>query len=116
MPSVIRSSAAVPHAKGSPLRWLPLGAALIAGAALSLDFVQPNVERPAPAAPAERQAAPPAPRSAPLNQRPYIPPIRIGSNEAPALQRRFEIPPPCGGLENRRDRDLLPVLCTGRRV
>jgi hypothetical protein len=58
-------------------------AALIAGAALSLDLAQRNLWRSAPAAPAERQAAPPEPRSAPLNQTPYIPPIRIGSSEAP---------------------------------
>jgi hypothetical protein len=85
MPAVIRAAAAFPYAKGLRLRWLPLVAALIAGAALSWDLAPRNLARTAPAAPAERHAAPPAPHSAPLNQTPYIPPIRIGSSEAPPV-------------------------------
>lgn len=86
MPAVIRVPAVFSHVKGLRLRWFPLVAALLAGAALLMDLAQRDPARSVPAAPAERQAAPPAQRSAPaapLNQTPYIPPIRIGSSEAP---------------------------------
>jgi hypothetical protein len=49
-------------------RWLPLATGFIAGAALALGLAQADHE------PADRQAAPPAP----LNERPYVPPVRIG--------------------------------------
>ena len=84
MPAVIRAPATFPYPKGL-LRWLPMIAVLVAGAALSLDLAQRTLVRPVPATPAERHAAPPAPVSSPLNQTPYIPPIRIGSSGAPPI-------------------------------
>ena len=58
--------------------WLPLIAGFIAGAALLFGLAQADRADPVPVAPADRQAAPPAAHPTPLNQTPYVPPIRIG--------------------------------------
>jgi hypothetical protein len=60
--------------------WLPLFAAFLAGAAV-VCLARAESMHSGSVAPAVRQPAPPAARSAPPNQVPYVPPIRIGSSE-----------------------------------
>jgi hypothetical protein len=68
------SLAAFRFEDGSRRGWLPLIAGLVAGAALLFCLARAEGADPVPVAPADRPAAPPAP----LNQKPYAPPIRIG--------------------------------------
>jgi hypothetical protein len=78
MAAVMRASlAAFRYESGSRRGWFPLIAVLIAGAALFC-LAQAHGADPVPVAPADRQAAPPAAQPTPLNQTPYVPPIRIG--------------------------------------
>src|SRR5208282_450314 len=72
------SPAALRYENGSRRGWLRRVAVFIAGAALSFCLAQADGADPVSAAKADRQAAPPAPQPAPLNQTPYVPPIRIG--------------------------------------
>ena len=66
-------------ARESGRGWISLVAGFVVGAALSFCAAQAGRAVSVPAAPADRQDAPPPSHSSPLRQTPYAPPIRIGS-------------------------------------